>query len=81
MFLFSHHSIFACNDTQYYLIKYIYMYRLAVCNCLSFTLRSGDLPSPLMAIFTNSLDPEQARQAWSGSKLLDILIMILKDFF
>ena len=34
-----------------------------------------------MAIFTNSLDPEQARQAWSGSKLLDILIMILKDFF
>ena len=25
--------------------------RLAVCNCLSFTFRSGDLPSLLMAIF------------------------------
>ena len=25
--------------------------RLAVCNCLSFTLRSGDLPSLLMDIF------------------------------
>ena len=25
--------------------------RLAVCNCLSFTLRSGDSPSLLMAIF------------------------------
>ena len=27
--------------------------RLAACNCISITFWSGDLPSPLMAIFTN----------------------------
>ena len=26
--------------------------RLAACNCISITFWSGDLPSPLMAIFT-----------------------------
>ena len=26
--------------------------RLAACNCISFTFWSGDLPSPLMAIFS-----------------------------
>ena len=25
LFLFSHHSLFACSDTQYYPIKYIYL--------------------------------------------------------
>ena len=27
--------------------------RLAACNCISITFWSGDLPSPLMAIFLN----------------------------
>ena len=30
----------------------MYSTRLAVCDCLSFTFRPGDLPSPLIAIFT-----------------------------
>ena len=31
--------------------------RLAACNCISITFWSGDLPSPLMAIFNECLQP------------------------
>ena len=51
LFLYNHHSMFAGSDTQFYLIKYNTT-RLAVCNCLSFTFRLGDLPSPLMFFFS-----------------------------
>ena len=38
---------------------------------------------PLLIFFTNSLDPDQARQsrAWFGSRLFDTLVVILKYFF
>ena len=44
---------------------------------------SGDLYC-LAITFADSLNPDQARQicrAWSGSKLLDTLIVLLNEFF
>ena len=36
----------------------------------------------LLITFANILDPDQAQQwAWSGSKMFDILMVFLKDFF
>ena len=49
LFLYSHYSLFACVDTQY--LSHEIFTRLVVYNCLSFTFRLGELPSPLMAIF------------------------------
>ena len=48
-----YHSIFslALSFSIYHQIYVLGSSWLAVCNCLSFTLRSGDLPSLLMAIF------------------------------
>ena len=35
--------------------------RLAACNCISITFWSGDLPSPLMAIFYTNLTSQNIR--------------------
>ena len=46
----------------------IYILGFAVCNWLSFILRSGDLPSLLMAFFY--LEPSTKCWASSGSKIV-----------
>ena len=49
--------------------------RLAACNCISITFWSGDLPSPLMAIFYAPWSPMEKKSF--SHRMADILFFIL----